>query len=48
MNVMIQQDLAGKAEGQTEFKVESSKKVKPRLYPEEKKGGITRFVKEDD
>ena len=44
--VTIQQDLTGKTEGQTEFKVEGSKKVKPRLYPQEKKGGLTRFEKE--
>lgn len=46
--VMIQQDLTGKKEGQTEFKVEGSKKVKPRPYPVEKKGGLTLFNKEGD
>lgn len=43
--VTIQQDLTGKTEGQTEFKVEGSKKVKLRHYPQEKEGGLTRFVK---
>lgn len=46
--LQIQQDLTGKIKGQTEFKVEGSKKVKPRLYPEEKKGGLTRFEKESE
>lgn len=44
--VTIQENLTGKKEGQTEFKVTDSKKVKPRYYPEEKKGGLTRFEKE--
>ncbi len=44
--VTIQQDLTGKTEGQTEFNVKGSKKIKPRHYPETKKGGLTRFEKE--
>lgn len=41
--VMIQQNLTGKNEGQTEFKVTDSKKVKPRHYPEKKKGGLDKY-----
>ena len=41
--VTIQQDLTGKTEGQTEFKVTDSKKVKPRHYPEKKKGGLDKY-----
>ena len=40
--VTIQQDLEGKVNGQTEFKAEG-KRHKPRLYPEEKKGGLDRY-----
>lgn len=43
--VTIQQNLAGKNEGQTQFKVEA-KKGKSRHYPEEKKGGLENYVTE--
>lgn len=46
--LQIQQDLTGKNEGQTTFKVVDSKKVKPRPYPVEKKGGLTLFDKEGE
>ena len=46
--VTIQENLTGKKEGQTQFKVTDSKKVKPRPYPVEKKGGLTLFDKEGD
>lgn len=41
--LQIQKDLEGKTDGQTTFKVEGSKKVKPRHYPEEKKGGLDKY-----
>lgn len=41
--VTIQQNLTGKNEGQTTFKVPESKKVKPRPFPEEKKGGLDKY-----
>uniref|UniRef100_A0A6M3JEK4 Uncharacterized protein n=2 Tax=viral metagenome TaxID=1070528 RepID=A0A6M3JEK4_9ZZZZ len=41
--VTIQENLTGKKEGQTTFKVPDSKKVKPRHYPEEKKGGLDKY-----
>jgi hypothetical protein len=46
--VTIQENLTGKKEGQTMFKVTDSKKVKPRPYPVEKKGGLTLFEKEGE
>ncbi len=36
--IQIQKDLEGKSDGQTTFKVVGSKKVKPRPFPETKKG----------
>ncbi len=44
--VTVQQNLTGKNEGQATFKIPESKKVKPRPFPEEKKGGLTRFLEE--
>lgn len=41
--LQIQQDLTGKKEGQTMFKVTDSKKVKPRPFPEIKKGGLDKY-----
>ncbi len=41
--LQIQKDLEGKTDGQTEFKIAGSKKVKPRPYPETKKGGLDKY-----
>lgn len=46
--VTIQENLTGKKEGQATFKVPDSKKVKPRPFPVEKKGELSRFQKEGD
>lgn len=41
--LQIQQDLDGKTKGQTQFKI-PGKERKPKPFPQEKKGGLDKYV----